>query len=907
MLGPTVVTSLFIVGSAFKEAATSKGPSAQPITSAPGQRGVIPHWDLQSSSLVEKDLARVSEPGHDTSAWYRIGTSRCTIMGCLLAAGIYNDTDLWYSDNLSKFDARQFSVPWVYRNEFSLAAKDGQHFMLETHGITSRADIFLNGKQVALHKCQAGSYGGHTYDITSLVEDDNALVINAHPADFNYDLVQGFVDWNPPPPDNGSGVWRDIAVKQTGPVSMGRVSVSIDMEPPVEKSPAKVIVRAMAQNLEDHAVQLKVKSTVTGPSGYGELSSCQDAVVNFGPGESQPVEIAHMIDKPRVWWPKQWGEQPLYETKMTFMVDSKVSDVSRQSFGIRTVTSKVNGHNDTMFTVNGHPFQVIGGGYTADQFFRWDRERFLAIAKYSLDMGLNTIRLEGMMEHPELYETADELGIMIIAGWVCCSKWEAWKHNHDLQLDPVPYWVENDYQTANASMMHEAAMLQPHPSVMAFLVGSDSWPNDRATRIYVDALRNAHWQTPIIASAARRGYPEILGPSGMKMDGPYDWVPPNYWFDTEPSKDRLGAAFGFGSELGAGVGTPELGSLRKFLSQGDMNDLWARPDKDLFHMSSNRSSFRNRKIYNQALFQRYGPPKSLDDYLLKAQMMDYEATRAQHEGYSSRWNANRPATGTIYWMLNNAWPGLHWNLFDSYMHPAGSYFGTKMGCRIEHVAYDYVDQTVWLINHSLVQRGKRKIVVELIDLDGNILSTQSFHARTQANTAERAGKVSKVSKVSNVGFLRLILFDEQGVTVSRNVYWLSNSIDALSWKNSTWYHTPVSEFADLTALSSMKTATVTLRPSCSSSGSGDSAQKSQLLELENQSSTPAFFIRLNLVDEAGVDVNPVQWSDNYVTLWPNEKLQLLVGYSDMEVEGGKVTISGGNIKPSEILLGGCNK
>lgn len=88
--------------------------------------------------------------------------------------------------------------------------------------------------------------------------------------------------------------------------------------------------------------------------------------------------------------------------------------------------------------------------------------------------------------------------------------------------------------------------------------------------------------------------------------------------------------------------------------------------------------------------------------------MDYEATRAQFEAYSIRWNAKRLATGMVYWMLNNAWPGIHWNLFDFYIHPAGSYFGAKIGNREEHLAYKYVRQAVYLINYyrTVKESGK---------------------------------------------------------------------------------------------------------------------------------------------------------------------------------------------------------
>lgn len=192
-------------------------------------------------------------------------------------------------------------------------------------------------------------------------------------------------------------------------------------------------------------------------------------------------------------------------------------------------------------------------------------------------------------------------------------------------------------------MLHEAMQMQTHPSILAFLVGSDYWPNDTATQIFLSALYKMDWQTPVIASASQRGFSKLLGDSGMKMVGPYDWIPPNYWYLDED--DAEGGAFGFGSELGAGVGTPELRSLRKFLSEQDLEDLWSKPVNGLFHMSNDDSMFWRRVFFNAGLFGRYGEPTGLEDYVRKAQVMDYEATRAQFEAFSVRQSAERPATG----------------------------------------------------------------------------------------------------------------------------------------------------------------------------------------------------------------------------------------------------------------------
>ncbi|KXT14473.1 hypothetical protein AC579_4795 [Pseudocercospora musae] len=867
-------------------AAASIAQGAQPLVDGPGISAAIPGWSLQSTAQVSKALGDISNPAFNSSSWHKIG-SKGTVMGALVQAGVYDTTNLFFSDDLeNKVPSKPYAVPWLYRNEFPLKPASGKHFFLQTSGITSKADIWLNGKQVVDKVVQAGAYGGKAYDVTKLVNNSNALVIKTYPTDYNKDFALGFVDWNPYPPDNGTGVWREVNIKQTGPVALQPPRIVTDFTQPGVKS-VRVTIKTGLQNLENKQVAGTLTGVITCP---GKNSIQLSQAFSLASGESKTAILTTSLQSPQIWWPKQWGDQPLYKVQVSAHVNDTISDRSEnRTFGIRHVSSHVNEHNDTIFQVNGMPFQVLGGGYAPDIFLRWDVDRFTTEVQYVLDMGMNTIRLEGKMEHPELYDIADRMGVMIMAGWECCDKWEAWSYNDDVAGVAVP-WNSNDYQTANTSIRHEAAMLQSHPSMLAYLVGSDYWPNDKAAAIYVKALKDWDWQNPIIASAAKRGYPEILGPSGLKMDGPYDWVPPNYWYN-----DQLGAAFGFGSELGAGVGTPEKGSLQKFLSKADMDDLWQHPNKGLYHMSTSESQFHNRSIYNSALWSRYGAPTDLHDYLLKAQMMDYEATKSQFEGYASYWNNERPATGAIYWMLNNAWPSLHWNQFDYYLHPAGSYFGTKVGSRIEHVAYDYTKGEVYVISRSNNETGDRTVLVELVDTAGKMISTQTIRTQTTPNTSKPIGKVSGIDKIKNVAFLRLILQDSGSKSRSRNVYWLTSGIDKLDWDDSTWYYTPVTKYVNYGALWKMQTASLVTY-------ANPTGTDVYTVTLQNRSGFPAFFIRLNLVDEAGQDVVPVFWEDNYVTLFPQEVLEVRVRF----LRGGqakKVEISGGNIASMVNELG----
>lgn len=447
-------------------------------------------------------------------------------------------------------------------------------------------------------------------------------------------------------------------------------------------------------------------------------------------------------------------------------------------------------------------------------------------------------------------------------------------------------------------MLHEAEMMQSSPSLLGFLVGSDYWPNDRATKVYLEALDEMDWPNPIIASASQRGFPKALGPSGMKMDGPYDWVPPGYWYGDE------GGAFGFGSELGAGVGTPEMDSLKTFMSADDLKTLWTEENAGLYHMSSDSSAFYDRSIYNKALFARYGKPKNLEDYVMKCQMADYEATRAQFEAFSANQNATRPATGSIYWMLNSAWPNLHWQLFDYYLRPMGAYFGTKVGAREENVAYDYATKSVWLINHSIELQGEREILIDLIDSNGKRISNSQVKTTTQPSSSKQIHDIDGIEKIKDVAFLRLMLKDTiSKKTLSRNVYWISPHSDVLDWEKSNWYYTPVTQFSNYTKMENLHKANVKQTVRDITKDFKTEAEWSRAaIQLENKSHRPAVFLRLMAIDEStGKEITPVFFSDNYITLWPNEKITLNVLLKG-NLQNVSFNISGRNLESQSARI-----
>ncbi|KAK2810773.1 hypothetical protein FQN49_008505, partial [Arthroderma sp. PD_2] len=140
--------------------------SSSLLVSSAGQREIIPGWHLQSERHVSSDVVKLSSPGADISSWYRV-SSRGTVMAGLVENNVYNETYLFFSENFKTIPDTEFrNVSWLYREQFNLQPGKGQHFTLHTHGLTSKGDIYMNSHKVASKDVQAGSYGGHEYDVT---------------------------------------------------------------------------------------------------------------------------------------------------------------------------------------------------------------------------------------------------------------------------------------------------------------------------------------------------------------------------------------------------------------------------------------------------------------------------------------------------------------------------------------------------------------------------------------------------------------------------------------------------------------------------------------------------------------------------------------------------------------------
>src|SRR5882672_1506698 len=820
------------------------------------------NWQIQSSCEVKATGEQVSLPRFATAGWHKT-TVPNTAVGTLVDDKTYPDPT--YGSNFknlpgmnyssASFFALQdmpegspFKCSWWWRMEFAIpVSAAGKHLALHFPGINYRANVWVNGKKIADGKDVAGTYRIFEFDITGVakVGTVNAVALEIFAPQKN-DLGITWVDWNPTPADKDMGIWKEVTLTAGGPVAIRHPFVKSKLDSSYKS--AELALSAELRNDSGKVAKGVLLAEVDGKQlkQNVELAAGETKTIRFTAEDYPQLKLA----QPKLWWPHTIGTPNLYTAKFSFEADGAVSDSASVKFGIREVTSELTDKGHRLFKINGRRILIRGAAWAPDMFLRPMSKKLDADLRYVKHMGLNTIRLEGRIDRNEFFDKTDELGILVMPGWTCCDAWEKWED-----------WTDETRAIAGASMKDQAERLRNHPSVYVWLYGSDNPPPADVERMYLGILKDAEWPNPSVSSASEQPTP-VTGSSGVKMTGPYEYVPPVYWY----ADKEAGGAHGYNTETSPGPAIPTLESVKKFIPK---EHLWPMDDVWNYHAGGER--FTNVSVFTDGLSRRYGTPKSLEDYERKAQAMTYDGERAMFEAYGRN---KYVSTGVIQWMLNNAWPSLIWHLYDYYLAPGGGYFGTKKAMEPLHVQYDYADHAVAVVNDTYEAHNGMKVLARVFNLDGKEIASHDEKVDVPADASVKAFDLPKGEGLTMTFFAKLQMFDAAGKLVSDNFYWLSGKEDTLDWKHRRdTVYTPQAEFGDLSGLESLpevavKAAVVRLART-EKSGSAT-------VELANPSTSIAFMMRLHLVDASGNDVVPVFWSDNYVSLLPGESRTVTV-------------------------------
>jgi exo-1,4-beta-D-glucosaminidase len=682
------------------------------------------------------------------------------------------------------------------------------------------------------------------------------------------DLGITWVDWNPTPADKDMGIWKEVFLTESGDVSLRNPFVASKLD--AEYKTATLSISVEVRNSADRGVKGILRGELDGIhlEQPVELTAGESKKVSFAPEKFAQLKLEH----PRIWWPYQMGEPNLYRAKLSFETDRGVSDAASVTFGIREVTSELTEKGHRLFKINGRKLLIRGAAWAPDMFLRWSPERLDADLAYVRDMGLNTIRLEGRLDHDEFFDKTDKLGILVMPGWTCCDAWERWKR-----------WQGDQRKIAAASLTDQIGRLRNHASVFVWLNGSDGPPPADVENMYLSIEKNLGWPNPIISSASAEKT-TVTGNSGVKMTGPYEYVPPVYWL----ADTKAGGAYGYNTETSPGPAIPTRESLERFIPK---DHLW--PIDEVWNYHSGGERFTTVNVFTDGLNRRYGAATSLDDYERKAQAMTYDGERAMFEAYGRN---KYTSTGVIQWMLNNGWPSLIWHLYDYYLVPAGGYFGTKKAMEPVHVQYSYDDNSVAVVNSTYETLKGMKVSAKSYNIDAQEKASHDATLDLAADSSIKAFDLPKVDGLSKTYFVRLKLSDAGGKAVSDNFYWLSTKADTLDWaKQQDTVYTPQAEFGDLTGLNSLPQVKLNAN---TVSGNGVAQ-----VTVSNPDSAIAFMVHLRVTrGKGGEDLTPIFWEDNYFSLLPGEKRTVTAKFAPGFQEGKEavVELDGWNVAPATL-------
>jgi exo-1,4-beta-D-glucosaminidase len=865
-----------------------------PLLLADGGTVLRDGWKVQSSAKGSASPEQVSAAGFSTEGWYSTSAPK-TVFAVLVENGVYKDP--YFGMNLRTVpgveykvggqfaneeipDSSPYAVPWWYRKEFVVPASDkGKRIWLAFRGVNYRADIWINGKKLAGSDTVVGAFRRYEFDVTDFVHvgAKNAVAVAVTPP-HAAELGITWVDWNPTPPDKDMGLWQEVVLSASGPVTIRHATVETKLDLPTTDT-AHLTVRAELTNASASPVKGILRGVLHGAkapvefSQAVELSPSEKREVVFSPDSTTVLNLS----KPKLWWPYQMGQPYLHHLRLEFVEsNSAVSDVQEKSVGFVQTDSELTPEGYRLLKVNGKPVLIRGGGWAPDMMLRVDESRREAEFRYVKEMGLNTIRLEGKLEDESFMDRADRDGILVMAGWCCCDAWEKWGK-----------WSEESKQVSVSSLRDQLLRLRSHPSLLMWLNGSDNPPPHDREVAYLDVEKETHWNKPVISSATAKET-DVTGKTGVKMSGPYEYVPANYWtIDT-----KNGGAYGFNTETSPGPAIPPLEELKTFIPE---DKLW--PINDYWSFHAGGGQFKNINIYLAALEKRYGEAKSAADLAWKSQAITYEGQRAMFEAYGRN---KYKSTGVIQWMLNNAWPGLIWHLYSYDLRPAGGYFGSKKALEPVHVQFALDDRTVAVVNGTRAGQNGLKLVAKVYDFAMNEKFSREAAVDVAPDGITRSFAIPEPDGISTTYFLSLQLLASNEQLLSRNFYWLSTKADVLNFDKTEWYYTPQTGFADFTSLQTLPAATVKAvwKPL-----PGNDHDDEYQVTLHNAGTGLAFLVRLRLVKSAGkTEILPVFWDDNYISLLPGERreVRVRVRKSDVGPAHPELIVDGFNIAPETI-------
>ncbi|HWS87915.1 MAG TPA: hypothetical protein VN282_13180 [Pyrinomonadaceae bacterium] len=884
-------------------AAFSK-PSAKPAgpdTPALARRGagewaLARGWWMAEAPKVSDEGETVSRPGYSAEGWLR-ATVPGTVLTTLVERGVYPDPDFGLN-NLAIPESLNKQDYW-FRTEFTPpASTKGRRFTLTLNGVNYSAAVWLNGRRLGEVR---GAFVRGVFDVTGVLVHGraNALAVRVQPPPHpgipheesvkagpgpnggamcldgpTFFCTEGW-DWIPGVRDRATGLWQEVTLKATGPVSVGDVQV-------VTRLPLPDTTRA-AVNIHVPLVN------ETGAAVGGVLEASFEGVtvrrrVTVAPGRTEvalaPSDFPQLrLRNPRLWWPNGYGRPELYDLRVSFGTSAGESDEKRLRFGVRElsyeltlmdeagrlrrveydpakslgehvvnvshegmvesaegwVASLVRGEENSsslreladrrasphlVVRVNGVRIACRGGNWGLDDSRkRVSRERMEPYFRLHKEAGLTMIRNWcGQNTEEVFFELADEYGLLV---WN-----DFWLSTQDWNLEP------SDPALFLANARDVVLRFRNHPSIAVWCGRNEGVPPPVINEGLDKLLRELD---------GTRYYSPNSRDVNLQGSGPWHYGDAFKFFTTRGR--------GFATELGL-PSPPSADTIRAMLAPSDHwppNDAWAYHD---WHYGGGGDN----KHFMEAMREELGEPLSLEDFERKAQLLSYASHRAMFEGFNAHlWNPN---TGRLMWMSHPAWPSMEWQMYSSDYSTHGAYFGIKKANSPVHVQLDQPDLDITVVNNTVRPLSNLRLVTRVIDVTGVGISTREQTLSAPSNAAVRVARLGVPGQArEGVVFVKLTLLDKEARVLAENFYWHA------------------AQKSGYRKLNEMGEAVLDCSAVLKTKGGGSHVE----VELTNRGTAVALAAQAVVRDAATRErMLPAYASDNYVSLLPGESRRVNV-------------------------------
>ncbi|MEU4391885.1 glycoside hydrolase family 2 protein [Kribbella sp. NPDC023855] len=579
----------------------------------------------------------------------------------LLAAGVIPDP--FDGDNESKL-AWIGKTSWSYRTVFDWTPDEHTVQELVADGLDTAARVTLNGTELGETCNQHRSY---RFAITGLlVAGRNELVVefaspvgtanrlreqsglwphtNLHPYNAIRKMASNF-GWDWGPDVATAGIWRPIRIESWTGVRIASVRPLAGLDRDRGVLDSRVTLAWSSDSATgDATITVEVGGTTT------------QMTVAAG---TEEVGVTSTIDAVDKWWPRGYGDQPLYDVSISVTAGDH-TDGWQGRVGFRTVTMDVAPDKyggPFVLSVNDKPVYVRGANWIPDDAFvtRLDRTTYERSIRDAIDANMNLLRVwgGGLYESDDFYDICDELGVLV---------WQDFLFACAAYSEDEPLWSEVEAEAREA-----VTRLSSHASLALWNGNNENiwgyvewgWREPLAGRAwgegyYLDLLprivAELDPRTPYSAGSPF-SYDRHIHPNDERNGTMHIW---DVWNQVDYStyrkyKPRFVSEFGF-------QGPPAWSTLTSVVHDEPLDPYGEQ-------MLVHQKAFEGNLKLERGLGDHLPKWKTMDDWHWTTQLNQARAIAYGIEHFRSLYPLN---TGAIVWQLNDNWPVVSWAAVDGH-------------------------------------------------------------------------------------------------------------------------------------------------------------------------------------------------------------------------------------------------